>query len=360
MPAEPFRYRDADGNLRLDEALGERFVKHYIDVLSSSNEQFAAMQLTAAVRAPAVDDPADQTYSWREPRGPLVDGYELTQGGRGPRVCSSSQALALLPEVCWDVCGYYRMLGVHWKATNKEIRLAYLEKDPRQEDPDLFYAMSQLLDPLIRRAYDLMSLGELFMGDRNVRERIDAAAAQEASRRNADAWLAGEAYDEKEQNKDVLREWGFERVSSADEARERLRAQYASQTPLGSEETALGKTLSGWDRRWGYYHLVDPYDDTPALDARVLEIWQALLCRALSDRGVTVAFSVGTWPGHGPKILLDSNEPCIIFFIGNEPPNPELATDAVSGYMARIEQEQEKTHAIFRRRRSRSSSGSER
>lgn len=351
MATEPFKYRDKDGNLRLDEVLGERYVQHYIGILESSNEKFAAMQL--AVRAPAVDDPADHVYSWREPRGPLVDGYELIQAGRGASACSSSQELALLPEICWDVCGYYARLGVHWKATHKEIREAYLEKDPTQQDERLHYVVMQLKDRVVRRAYDLQPLGGLFMGDRYVRETIERQAAIVASRQNAEA----EWDDEKTTQGEVLKEWGFDKGVSADEARERLRAQY-SQAPLGSAETALGKTMHSWDRQWAYYRLADLDDDDPASDTRALEAWQVMLCRALTLRGLAGRFAVGTWPGHGPKIWLDSNQSCIIFFIGqDEPPSPELAMNAVRGYLAQENQKEQETtrHAIFRRRRNRSS-----
>jgi hypothetical protein len=327
--AEPFAFRDAQGNLRLDEALGERYVRHYTRILESSGEEFRAMQLQAIVQPPPPEDPGRHWDGWQEPRGPLVDGYELTRAGTGPEACSSSQALALLPEICWDVCGYYRRLGFSpgqfRVVTPRQLRLRYLELDPRQENERLFYALAQLLDPVIRRAYDRMPLGGLFLGDRDVRELIERQAAMEASRRNA-ADPQGAAADQGV----VLKEWGFDKAASAAEARERLRGQ---QEPPGDPGSALGSTLSGWDRRWSYFRLADPWAPPEEPDVQVLETWQALLCGALSDRGITGRFAVGFWPGHAPKMWRDSNN-CCIFFIGKEQPAQDTANEAIRGYLA--------------------------
>lgn len=335
---EPFRYRDADGNLRLDEALGERYVKHYVKILSSSNEQFAAMQLAAAVQAPPPGDTDAHWYAWQEPRAGIrvIDGQVLVREGAGPEECSSSQALALRPEIIWDVCGYYRRLGFHWtefrQVTPRRLRLRYLRLDPRQEDHDLFYALEQLLDPVVRRAYDQMPLGGLFLGDRNVRAVLERLAALEASRRNAEA--ADDPWSEETDQGRVLREWGFQKAGvNAAEARERLREEYSAE-PMGTAGGALGITMSGWDRDWSYYRLLDPYDDladTPDLAA--LEAWQAFLCSVLSAHGRIERFSVGVWPGSGPKLWRDSKGSCI-FFMGNERPTQSTASEAVEGYLA--------------------------
>lgn len=327
--SRPFQYRDANGDLLLDEALGERYVRHYVKMLESGEQRFAEMQLAAAIGAPPGDETDAHADTWR-PRGPVIDGYVLSQEGSGPEQCSSSQALGQLPEICWDVCGYYRRLGFRpsefRQVTAKALRLRYLALDPRQENGHLFYAMSQLLDPLIRRAYDLMPLGGLFLGDRDVRELIERKAALEASRRNAaDPWTDSDQAQ-------VLKDWGFEKGVSAEEARERLRADPEQAAPLGGEAGALGRTLSGWDRKWAWFALADPEDGlVPPPDGRVLEAWQEMLCTAFSARGLTVRFSVGIWPGETPKMWRDSNN-CCIFFIGNEPPAQHLANEAVRGY----------------------------
>src|SRR5689334_11748437 len=97
---EPFQYRNEDGSLRLDEALGERYVKHYVRMLESSDREFAEMQLSGAVATAAPEVTDESWYAWAEPpRGEPVDGYVLQPQGRGPAACSSSVAVALLPEI---------------------------------------------------------------------------------------------------------------------------------------------------------------------------------------------------------------------------------------------------------------------
>lgn len=331
MAEEPYRYRDEHGNLRLDELLGAEHVRHYTRILESSNEEFAAMQLALAVH-PA--DPRRPVPSWayaRQERGTVTPGgWLLAAEGASCREASPCQDLALLPEVCWDVCGYYGRLGVHWKATPREIRLAYLARDPRQEDTGLFYAMSQLLDPVIRRAYDLMPPGGMFMGDRTVCERIEQAAAMEASRQNAEAWLAGE--DMTSQGT-VLKSWGFDKGIPAGEARERLAGKFRH----GSSGDGLGSTLSAWERGWGWYRLSGPDDDVPvAADAALLERWQAMVAQAFRACGLREKFAVGTWPGQGARMWHDSNECCIVF-IGKGIVTQHMADMAVQGYAVPVE-----------------------
>ena len=85
--SRPFQYRDEHGGLRLDEVLGERYVRHYVRMLESSEREFAAMQLAGLIQALPDDEPGH--YGW-EPRGPVIDGYVLSQDGSGPEECSSS------------------------------------------------------------------------------------------------------------------------------------------------------------------------------------------------------------------------------------------------------------------------------
>lgn len=346
MPEPPFRYRNADGSLNLDAVLGEQHVRHYTKILEATPQEFAAMQLASVVTSPAPDG---EVYSWREPPPGIgvVDGYILQPRGRGPAECSSSVTVALLPEIVWDVCGYYRRLGFHWtefrQVTKRAIRLRYLEMDPRQEDPGLHYAMDQLLDPVIRRAYDLMPLGGLFLGDKDVRAMLERMAAMRASRINAEAHAAGVYEDDPITQDDVLQQWGFEKAGiTAEQARERLREQYAAESePL--DGTALGASLNRWDRRWSYYRLVGPDDPSWAAwepDAALLEQWQALLCAVLSEHGVTVQFSVGIWPGTGPKLWRDGNKGCI-FFTGSKEVTQGTAVEAVRRYLAQTGKQEE-------------------
>jgi hypothetical protein len=337
MTTKPFAFRDGDGNIRLDEALGERYVRHYVGILESSNERFREMQLTAAVVTALPEDPDRAWYAWQEPRGSQADGFTLVTEGRGPDTCSSSTALALLPEIVWDVCGYYRALGFHWtefrQVSRKSIRHRWIALDPSQADGELAYAAQQLLDPIIRRAYDLQPPGGLFLGDRRVREMLERHAARIAAQQNAEAAVTGEEVTD---HAEVLREWGFTKNVTPEQAREQLRQQYEAESePLGTAGGALGATLSGWDRHWSYYRLVDQFTwegRSQEPSAASLEAWQVMLCVALSEAGATVQFAVGTWPGTGPKMWRDGKETCI-FFIGTEPPTREAASQAAGMFL---------------------------
>jgi hypothetical protein len=316
-----YQFRNPDGSLRLDELLGERYVRHYTRILSSSSAEFAAMQLAAMVPEPGQPAPA-----WQAAPGQVTeDGWCLVAEGAPEREASSCTDVAVMPEVCWDVCGYYRRLGVRWRASRKDIRLAYLARDPAKEDEGLHYVMTQLLDPVVRRAYDLMPLGGLFLGDRDVRESIERAAAREASRRTA-----RQAPGEMTAQEEVLSEWGFEKGVSEEEARERLAPQYRA----GTASDELGGSLEGWERHWGWYRLADPYDNPYEVpDARHLEQWQALVAAALAAAGVRASFSVGTWPGNGVRHWRDGNKSCI-FFIGGQV-TEQAAQEAVRAYLSK-------------------------
>lgn len=347
---DPYRYRDANGNLLLDELLGPEHVRHYTRILSSSSADFREQQLAmerSLLEETAPPDAPGQEPWQPQPRGMMTpDGWLIAPEGSSQREASACTALAMMPQISWDVCGYYRRLGLPWpyvQVTVKQIRLAYLSADPRQEDGEMFYAMSQLVDPFIRRAYDLMPPGGLFMGDRGVRARIDQAAAREASRRNAAAAAAGEDYDEQEQTAGVLKEWGFERVDAgSDEARERL----ASPFRRGRAGDELGSSLSLWETDWGWFRMSDPYDDPwdehPdwALLLRsapeVLETWQASVAAALDSCGLRIRFSVGIWPGNGVKVWRDGNKSCI-FFIGRGQHTQSMANEAARGVKAQME-----------------------
>jgi hypothetical protein len=331
MP-EPYRYRNPDGTLRLDELLGEKHVRHYTRILGSSSEEFAAMQLTMAVQAPD-QETGYGACAWREPpRGtPVADGWLLTAEGTGPDAASSCQELQPFPVTCWDVCGYYRRLGVPWRATPRQIRLAYLEKDPLSKDERLFYAMSQLVDPEVRRAYDAVPLGGVFMLDRYVLQGIERAAALEASRRNAEAWWRGEDYDEHDRHKDVVAEWGFEKVSPQ-EAHDRATGKSGA-FRHGTASDELGSSRSQWERQWSYYRLTSPDEEAPLPPVSALEHWQAVIAGTLSALGVRLRFSVGIWPGHGQKTLRVGNKSCI-FFIGRGVTAQEMANEAARQHAA--------------------------
>jgi hypothetical protein len=301
----PFEFRDEDGNLILDQVLGAEHVRHYTRILESASPEFAEHQRRMLQLPPLrPDEPAP----WRAER--VEDGLVRLRSHL-PAVASSCRDLERLPSWCWDVCGYYRRLGVHWRATVKELRVAYNTLDPRQEDERLMYALTQLLDPQIRRLYDLMPLGGVFLLDKDVNEMIKKAAAREAARRTG----AGQGRGRLD---DVIGDWGFDEVSP-EEAQERAEAA----------ARALPPRPPSWGASWGYYALTRPgmdWSDMP--DERDMGDWQAMIVGALARRGIGIRFAVG---GHDEPesqlVLRDSKGTCI--FITGKGISPDKADEAV-------------------------------
>jgi len=330
---EPFAFRDENGDLRLDEALGERYVRHYTGILNSSSEEFRAMQLGYAALPPPEEDEPPSWRAWDAREREAPPGWRMTMEGDGPEVASSCQEMEPTPTYIWDVCGYYRRLGVPWAATNRQLREAYLTLDPQQTDERLHYALMQLLNPIIRRAYDRMPLGGLFMGDRDVQEVLRRQASMEASRRNAE----NDGWEPETSQGEVLKEWGLQDGLTPEEARERLRGNAGEAAPLGSEAGTLGSTLSQWDRHWSWFRMSDLGGTMDLPSPLVLQEWQAMIATACTELGVRMTFAVGIWPGHAPRSWRDSNK-CCIFFIGNEHQTHELAIEAVRRVVAQWKQ----------------------
>ena len=106
------------------------------------------------------------------------------RAGAGPAVFSTATALVPDPQVCFDVNGYYRELGVHWRAGKAELRRAYLARDGQCSER-LTYVLAMLLDPAIRRRYDRTPLGALFL-DQYVQAALTRRLLRQA---NGDAEL---------------------------------------------------------------------------------------------------------------------------------------------------------------------------
>lgn len=93
---------------------------------------------------------------------------DLVRRGAGPLVFSTSTVIQPFPLVKWDVNGYYRDLGVSVEATKKEMVDAYTEAQGH-EDARRTYVLKQLLNSVIRRKYDAVPLGSVFV-DRYILE----------------------------------------------------------------------------------------------------------------------------------------------------------------------------------------------
>lgn len=217
---------------------------------------------------------------------------EITQDpqrfGNGPLLASSDVSLVPTypPLVCWDVNGYYRALGVHFLATRKELRQAYMAVNG-QNSEYLTFVLTKLLDPEVRRVYDLLPLGSLYMDDKYVQERIKRAAFAESARRTR---MGFETTPQA-----ILIEWGFQQEEK--EFSER------SETELDLSEDSV--ILNEWVYSYFLWR--------SAPQEHQLREWQTLLIRELSALGIVTTFAVGLIGGEGHLYLKVDNDH--VFFI---------------------------------------------
>jgi hypothetical protein len=175
------------------------------------------------------------------------------------RTFSTSAALVPSPLLCWDVNGYYRELGVDWRAGKAELRRAYLALDG-QRSPRLTYVLAQLLDPATRRAYDRAPLGSQFR---------DLYVDQELWRS-----LVGQAGGDDDLLRFLAGAVGMDLADALDE---------------GSLEDQDEGAPPEQDHFPYAYYLWRAQHPDPGL----LRTWQALLVRAASERGVVAQVAVG-------------------------------------------------------------------
>jgi hypothetical protein len=164
------------------------------------------------------------------------------EAGTGVPWCSTSTALVKVPELVWDVNGYYRALGVPTSASRADIRRAY-QRLGGQDDWWLTMAVSVLLGTE-RIRYDATPLGRLYW--------------DEALRL---AWV-----------------------------RQQLREREAS-SMLGQkwEKVALAAPEWGW---WAWQAPV------PSEGGEVMDEWRSLVIQALAERRVAIRLAVG-WHAKG-------------------------------------------------------------
>lgn len=289
----PFAYRNPDGSIDLERALGPA-LQRYVGIMVAGAAGFG-------VTAPP--EPEDR------------DSARLVQYGYGqPSRASSSGTLARRPEWSWDVCAYYLVLGVHWRASRGEIRRAYVAACGRpggqHQDEQLTYVTSQLLDEDVRRAYDLTGLGEVFMGDRDIQAMIRRAAVRESVRRRTED---GEEFTTEE----VLEEMGVYQVPPEPE----------DDAPQDAPQEPAETPPSRWASQWGHYAVAGP-QGAPRPDPELLERWQGLVAAALRERGIAVRFAVAQGAEGSPLVLRNINEPCI-FVMTEKRISPQQAESAV-------------------------------
>lgn len=229
--------------------------------------------------------------------------------GWGPDRWSTSMALVPVERVCHDVNGYYRELGVDWRATRKELREAYQEQNG-QASARLTYVFKQLLDPLIREAYDRSPKGELFLDD-YTEDDLKRRAHEEAGRR---ASMGQSATAE-----DVLDDWGY--VTLDDEEVDTVRAVRNDRPQRKARQ------------EWRYSYYAWKTENFVQNEARLQE-WQELLSEVASRVGHSPEVAIGVTSLvtlSDQRFIIEpvGGKPVIFFFTEAEP-TPEIAEQALS------------------------------
>jgi hypothetical protein len=254
---------------------------------------------------------------------PTRDGI-LLPAGHGPAAATSCTELARSPEVCWDVCGYYARLGVAWGATKREIRRALIRRqaDLTAGDAELTYAATQLLDDGLRRRYDRMPLGGLFLEDKDVVARLKAAAQRAASA------MAARGFPQTPE--DILGAWGFSVTPGGGPQGEGRGQSTPDPVPPSRQGDHLGLVdAANWLIRWTWYREPD-VADWYGLRPGWLETWQKLLIREFARRGMRVRFAVGLSNARDGFRIRPAPDPSIlVVLLGEGEPSPELAAAAV-------------------------------
>lgn len=228
--------------------------------------------------------------------------------GWGPARWSSCMALVPVERVCHDVNGYYRELGVDWRASRKELREAYMALDG-QSSARLTYVFKQLLDPLVREAYDKASKGEPFLDD-YTEDDLKRRAHEEAGRR---ANLGQETTAE-----DVLDDWGYRLLDDGGED-----GVDSVKSIRNDRHRRAAKTA------WGYSYWAWQTKDFVQNEARLRQ-WQQLLAVAAAQQGESPALSIGvTSMSDQPFMLEDVGGDTVVFFSTEEEPSEEVAEQVI-------------------------------
>jgi hypothetical protein len=241
-----------------------------------------------------------------DPQDPLRFAVPVKLG-RGALTWSTSTALLPVENPCYDVNGYYRELGVHWRATRKELAQAYTDLDG-QQFPRLTYIFKQLLNPKIREAYDRAPQGEPFL-DAYTDEQLKRRAHTEAHCRVS----KGEDISAAQ----IMDEWGYTLLTD-DEV---------------DSVSPIGKDLIYGDDPWEYSYYAWK-TSTYLPDVHRLRRWQELLSTAASQRGVSPRMVIGTTAvSDQPFMLEDVNGNQVIFFSEDASPTLLVAHEAIENYL---------------------------
>jgi hypothetical protein len=308
----------------LDELLGPEHVQHYLRFITPTRDNILGSQLPPPRYADywEPEEPLDSRPRWVPAATSADDGIE--RRGYGAEYCSSSFELAVPRPFVWDVCGYYRTLGVSADATRLQLREGAI-RNGGADSLKVNYALKQLLNPVIRRLYDAALPTEPFIHDRETMENLKRAALRQAAR---ESWESGEEVT----LDDVLARQGYRQTNGDEPAGGRTEVPgWADQDDADKpSEYALGGTISPWLLKWSWYAWEPPMGFRGYWDPAPLARWQDMLRREFSALGVSMSFAVGLFEGDGWKLFRLSGGLCIVFLARGEFPDEELAASAAA------------------------------
>lgn len=241
--------------------------------------------------------------------------------GDGPAECSSCTELSVLPYIVWDVNRYYAELGVFPWATRRELREAYQAKRG-QDNARLTYVIKQLLDPVVRREYDSMPYGSVYM-DRYVQEA-----------------LKRQMLDTKSDRMQALHDLGVDLDSVDGEAIERdIYAEMGlmvepEDTPLEMVDSGASEAQDGprpadpFLYAYYLYKVAFPGRETVSR----LSEWQRFLVSALAREGINITFAVGLHGDPHPCVYAEVGYRKVFFLSDRQVPTEELAARAAGQY----------------------------
>lgn len=258
---------------------------------------------------------AETVEAMRKTQGPddaLCYEYPARLGW-GPARWSTSTALVPVERVCHDVNGYYRELGVDWRATRKELREAYVDLDG-QSSTRLTYVFKQLLDPVTREAYDRAPKGEVFLDD-YTEEDLKRRAHREAAERS-------QRLGKPVTSDDVLDDWGY--VALDHEEVDNVRATRQDQR----RRTAA--------RSWDYSYYAWKTRSFVQDEDR-LQQWQALLAAEAARQGSHPEMGIGVTSVSDQPYMMDyvHGRP-VLFFSTETEPSSEVASQAFAEFLSSL------------------------
>lgn len=235
----------------------------------------------------------------------------------GPAACSTSVALVPTypPAVCWDVNGWYAALGAHHRMSRKELGQAYMDAGGQESDR-LTWIMTALLDPEIKRAYDLTPLGELYLNDPLIMERLKAMALRIAKEKGIDAQR-------------VLEDMGLTLVDDSSE-----RTRNSPPDLLDSESNSSKNVLNNGE--WAYSFWVWHIEEHELYDYAQAEYWQESLIAACARQGIVTQLRVGVMDAPATHRVQEIDGVPVVFINRITLINPDiadLAVDELSTYL---------------------------